>query len=117
MRPLLAFLLLTTFAHAAELHQKTKEGFDHYMKVTEARVHSELTAAAQGKPFLNFEMKDAAQQRLVRDQLSRGETVIEKVVDKENGKSIDDIPDGMIHHWRATVFIPKADLKSTLALI
>ncbi len=117
MRRILILLLLASSAQAAELHQRSKEGFDHYIKVVNARIQQELTAAASGKPFLDFELKDPAQQRSIRDQLTRGETVIEKVEDKENGKSVIDIPDGLIHHWRATVFIPGADLKSTVALI
>lgn len=117
MRRLFFFLLLASCAHAAELKPRTRAGFDHYVKVADARVQAELAAAAAGKPFLDFELKDAAQARSFRDQLQRGETVIEKVVEKENGRNIDDIPDGLIHHWRATVFIPGAGLKSTLALI
>src|SRR5437588_5604724 len=122
MRPLLIFLLVVTFAfgafaHAAELKPKTRAGSDHYITVVDARVQSEIAAAAQGKPFLDFELKPPAQQQAIRDQLQRGETVIEKVEDKENGKSVNDIPDGLIHHWRATVFIPGADMKSTVALI
>src|SRR5204863_9662787 len=100
MRRLLIFLLLTALAHAAELHQKTRVGFDHYITVVDARVQSEIAAAARGKPFLDFELKPAAQQQAIREQLQRGETVIEKVEDKENGKSVNDIPDGLIHHWR-----------------
>jgi hypothetical protein len=122
MRRIVAILLfaapwLTLNAHAAELKPKTRAGFDHYVQVANARIQAELAASAKGAPFLDFELKDAAQQRAIRDQLSKGETVIEKVVEKENGKNIDDIPDGIIHHWRATVFIPGADLKSTVVLI
>lgn len=120
-RTLISLLLVgcafVTSTHAAELKPKTRAGFDHYVQVVNTRVQAELAAAAKGAPFLDFELKDAAKQKAIRDQLSRGETVIEKVVEKENGKNIDDIPDGIIHHWRATVFIPGADLKSTVALI
>src|ERR1700743_1457816 len=122
MRRILILLLfsgpaLTTTAQAAELKPKTRAGFDHYIQGTNARVQAEPAAAAKGAPFLDFELQPPAQSQAIKQQLSRGETVIEKVVEKENGKMIDDIPDGIIHHWRATVFIPGADLKSTIALI
>src|SRR2546423_12034896 len=111
MRRLLVLLLVTAFAHAGELKPQTRAGFDHYVTVANARIQGEIATAAQGKPFLDFELKDPAQQKTIREQLQRGETVIEKVEDKENGRSIMDIPDGIIHHWRATVFIPGADVK------
>jgi hypothetical protein len=118
MRPFLLLLLASALAtasraHAAELKPATRAGFDRYVKVAETRIQAELAAAAQGKPFLDFELKDAAQQKQVRDQLMRGETVIEKVVEKDQG----DVPDGLIHHWRAVVFIPNVDVKSTVAQI
>src|SRR4051812_30168935 len=122
MRRIFIFLLFASVfaaqkANAAELHPRTQAGFDHYIQVVNARIQSELNAASSGRPFLDFELKDAGQQRSIRDQLQRGETYIEKVEDKENGRNVIDVPDGIIHHWRATVFIPGADLKSTLALI
>src|SRR4051812_21090323 len=107
---LLACILATASqANAAELKAATRAGFDRYVKIAEARIQAEVAAAAQGKPFLDFELKDAAQQKQVREQLMRGETVIEKVVEKDAG----DIPDGLVHHWRAVVFIPNVDVKST----
>src|SRR5437764_14653550 len=96
---LTSVLASTSQANAADLKAATRAGFDRYVKVAEARIQAELAAAAQGKPFLDFELKDAAQQKQVRDQLMRGETVIEKVVEKNAG----DIPDGLVHHWRAVV--------------
>src|SRR5438270_85425 len=102
MRRLLVVLLLAAIAHAAELHPKTKAGFDHYVQVAEARIQTELAAASQGRAFLDYELKPADQQQSVKAQLAKGETYIEKVEEKENGKSIGDIPDGIIHHWRAT---------------
>jgi hypothetical protein len=118
MRRLLLILLAATLAiasqaNAAELKAATRAGFDRYVKIVEARIQAELAAAAQGKPFIDFELKDAAQQKQVRDQLMRGETVIEKVVEKDAGET----PDGLIHHWRAVVFIPNVDVKSTVAQI
>lgn len=117
MRHILILLLLSSLAQAAELKPKTRAGFDHYVQVANARIQSELAAAAKGAPFLDFELEPPAQQQAIKAQLAKGEAVIEKVVEKENGKNIDDIPDGLIHDWRGTVFIPGADLKSTIALI
>jgi hypothetical protein len=117
MRRLCFLLLLPTLLHATELKPKTRAAFDHYVKVAETRIQSELDAASKGAPFLDFELKDAAQQKQIREQLQRGETVIEKVDERENGRSIAEAPSGLIHHWRATIFIPGADMKSTVALI
>jgi hypothetical protein len=117
MRRLLVLLLLTSLSYGAELHQKTKEGFDRYVRAVDARVRSELAAAAKGAPFLDFELKSGAEQQSIKATLAKGETYIEKVEDRENGKSIMDIPDGIIHHWRATVFIPGVDVKSVVAQI
>lgn len=117
MRRLIIFLLFASLANAAQLHQKTKDGFDRYVKAVDARVRSELYAAVKGAPFLDFELKPAAEQQAIKATLAKGETYIEKVEDKDGGKSIIDVPDGLIHHWRATVFIPGVDVRSTIAQI
>jgi hypothetical protein len=48
--------------------------------------------------------------------LRRGEVYIERLSTREAGRPID-VPDGLIHHWLGTVFVPGASLGQALDLL
>ena len=104
---------LAETAPAVELKQKTIEAFNHYVQLTEARMDEEL---ADGNGFLWPDRLPEARHENVFAQLKQGQIVIEKMETREKGNRIP-VPDGLVHHWVAVVFIPEVKLPQTLALL
>jgi hypothetical protein len=88
-------------AAAAELKPKTTEAFDQYITRTEERL-------ANSKPFL---WADESPERVRR--VRQGEVVVAPFFKKPETA----VPNGLIHDWVGTVFIPGATLERTLALV
>ncbi len=102
-------------ARAEDLEPKTIEAFEHYVQLTEAQIDS---AAARHDPYLWVENLPEDRRAADEAQLRAGQVVIEHLdtLDpNDRGKRIT-VPDGMIHHWIGTVFVPGATLSQTLAL-
>ena len=111
-RPLRLFfacmaLLAGDPAAAAELRQATVEGFNRYVAAFEMQ-------SAAG-PFLWID-GDSPAQRQARELARTGGLVMERIQVRSGGRDID-IPDGIVHHWLGTVFIPGADVDKALALL
>jgi hypothetical protein len=94
-------IVLSVPVAAAELKPQTVAAFDRYVRLTEARMDGELRDARR---------------RALDARLRRGELIIEKLNTLDGGKRID-VPDGMIHHWVGTVFIPDASVDRAVALL
>lgn len=104
-----------TPAGAEDLKPKTVEAFDHYVQLTESQIDSET---AHHDPYLWVERLPEDRRAAAEAKLRAGQVVIERLdtLDPDDhGKRIA-VPDGMIHHWIGTVFIPGATLTQTLAL-
>jgi hypothetical protein len=102
-------------ASAEDLKPKTVEAYDHYVQLTEAQIDSELE---RRQPYLWVESLPEDRHATAEAQLRAGQVVIERLDTPDlgdSGKRIS-VPDGMIHHWIGTVFIPGATLAQTLAL-
>jgi hypothetical protein len=112
---LAALCALAAPVRAEDLKPKTLEAFDHYVQLTEAQIDAEL---ARREPYLWIEGLPEDRRAEAEAQLRAGQVVIVRL-DTPNssdyGKPIS-VPDGMIHHWIGTVFIPGATLAQTLAL-
>jgi hypothetical protein len=109
------FVALTIAAkavHAVELKKKTVDAFDRYTRLTEERIDSEKNDPG----FLYFDKLPVDQKRALVDRMKAGEVVIERMQTLDQGKEIE-VPDGMIHHWRAVVFVPGTTLAKTIALV
>ena len=96
----------------AILLPKTAESFAKYAAAVEARIDTELKPDG---PFLSIDREAAAKAAAARAAIRRGEVVIDRptALDK-NGKEIE-IKDGLVNHWRGTVFVPKITLEKLLA--
>ncbi len=92
--------------------QETVAAFDRYVRLTEARVEKELR---KDGPYLWVDLQTINRER-DRQQLRAGEVVIEKLATRDNGAEIE-CPDGDIHHWIGTVFIPGVTLDQYLAFV
>jgi hypothetical protein len=91
----------------AELQQATIDGFNRYVAAYEAQ-------SAAG-PFLWID-GDSAAQRQGRQTARTGGLVMERIQVRSGGREID-IPDGIVHHWLGTVFVPGANVDKALALL
>jgi hypothetical protein len=83
------------------------------MAVTQAQVTSEV---AQLGAYMWIDRLPSAQRDADLATLKSGGLVIEQLETKENGKTIT-APNGLIHHWIGTVFVPGATLDQTLAFM
>lgn len=84
-------------ARAADLQPRTVAAFDRYVRLTEAALAAGAFLYVDGLPV------EARRQALAA--LKGGEVVMERLTTREAGREID-VPDGMLHHWSGTAFIP-----------
>jgi hypothetical protein len=112
---LTALCALAEPASGEDLKPKTVEAFDHYVQLTEAQIDSEL---ARRESYLWVENLPEDRRAAAEAQLRAGQVVIERLdtLDPDDREKRIPVPDGMIHHWIGTVFIPGATLTQTLAL-
>ena len=110
---LAAVLAVANSAAAAELSPKTIAAFDHYVALSEATINASLNDT---QSFLWVDRLSPEQRVAVLTRLRAGSVVIERMQTLENGKPID-VPNGLVHYWIGTVFIPGATLTQTLALV
>jgi len=104
---LLTAVLLTATVGAAELRESTVKAFETYAAAAEAR---------PATPFLWIDtLAPAERQRLLRD-VRNGELVIERLRARPGGRHLD-VPEGIIHHWIGTVFIPNATAATAVRLL
>ncbi len=103
-RILAALLLVSAAAGAAELKPRTVEAFDRYIQGVEARLASRMPPNG----FL-WADQDPARLKAVR----AGQIAIQPLV----GQGDTDVPDGLIHDWAASVFVPNVTLERTLRAV
>jgi hypothetical protein len=105
----LLLLLLAANASAAELQPRTVAAFDRYVRATEARLDSNA-------PFLWIDSLPQAQRQQRLDELRRTGLVVERLESREGGREIA-IPDGLVHHWVGTTFVPGATIEQAVRLL
>lgn len=111
-------MLLSTFLvrpmAAAELNPKAVEAWNRYVGLTEARIEQELQSPAG---FLVQDFQPPERAAKDRAAALSGEVIVAQMETKDlNGDSIH-VPDGMIHHWRGTVFIPNVSLAEIISRV
>ena len=109
----LPLLALGAPVEAAELRADTLDAFNRYVRVTEARMDTELRGQVA---FLGIDRLDTAARQETYARLKRGDIVISRLVTRDAGRAIE-APKGMIHHWTGTSFIPGATVERTVALM
>jgi hypothetical protein len=110
---LAAVLVLAPVAAAADLEPATNRAYDRYVAATQLKVTREL---AQLDKYLWIDQLAAARRETDLATLKSGGLVIERIETDENGKPIT-APNGLIHHWVGTAFVPGATLDQTLAFM
>ena len=96
-----------------ELKTETRQAFERYVKLTEARNEAELK---RGTNLLWVDGLPEVQRAEAYAALKRGEVKMEKLATRENGEAIR-CPGGMIHHWTGVVFVPGAKLEDVLSVL
>jgi hypothetical protein len=113
VRMILALLLVAAAvpaaATAARLRPETIDAWDAYVSSTEERIESEIES---GRGF--FAQDFCANPEEAREQILEGGVIVASMetIDGE-GNGIP-IPDGRIHHWRGSVYLPGVKLDEYL---
>jgi len=97
-------------ASATELKPATVKAFEHYEELTEARMRAEVEDPG-GFLFLDTLPKNRKDEEIAR--VRAGQIYLQPLVTRAGGKKIE-IPDGMVHHWIAVGFLPKAHLADAI---
>ena len=98
---------------AAELTPPTVAAFDHYLQLTEARMAGEVAGTS---PLLWIDRQPPDARARVMADLKAGRVDVERMQTRDRGESIP-VPDGLIHHWIGTVWIPSAPLERVIAFV
>lgn len=108
-RWMLLLLMIAGDASAAELQARTVVAFDRYVRLTEARLDSKA-------PFLWIDSLPQAQRQERVNELRRTGLVVEALTTRDGRREID-IPDGLVHHWVGTTFVPRATIEQAVRLL
>jgi hypothetical protein len=108
-----AFVLCCLEVSSAELKPQTRDAFDRYVRVAEGTIDKE---ESPGGAFLFIDSLPEKDHSSALARLQKGEVVVERRVTQDAGKPVE-VPDGMVHHWLATVFVPGGSIETTLKLL
>jgi hypothetical protein len=106
------FVLAST-APGADLEPETNRAYDRYIQATQSQIDHELSHL---DAYLWVDQLPASQRQTDLESLRNGGLVIERAETLDNGKPMS-APDGLIHHWVGTIFVPGATLEQTLAFM
>ncbi len=99
---------------AAELKSETLKAWEAYVRATECRIERELSSRGR---FLALDFQPALESRSERRRVRAGEVPVTRLESLDpNGNRIK-VPNGMIHHWRGSVFIPGVDIGYVLTRV
>jgi hypothetical protein len=103
----IAVLALGAVVAAAELQPATVKAFDAYVTAAEAR---------PAAPFLWLDTLPKAARDGHLERLRAGEVVIERRRERPQGRNLD-VPDGLVHHWVGTAFVPDRTVADAVRLL
>jgi hypothetical protein len=107
----LFFIFGGTCIQAADLQPETLRAWNANVEKIEGRMSSELSS---GNGFLSLDFQDPGAVSQSRHQVLSGEIPVSQI--SRDAQSIQ-VPNGMIHHWRGTVFIPGVSLDFVLSRV
>jgi hypothetical protein len=100
-------------AYAAELKPGTSASFERYARLTEQRIQGEV---GRTNGFLWIDTLPQNRRAEVAGGLKQGGVIVERLRTRDGAQEID-VPDGLIHHWVGTVFVPNVGVKDAVALM
>jgi hypothetical protein len=108
-----ALWLATAAIAGAQPQAKTARAFDKYVELTEGRLDTELKHPER---FMRVDTHPAARRQTELARLKSGDVLIERLETLYNGRRIE-APDGLIHHWIATVFLADVGLERVVGVL
>jgi hypothetical protein len=101
-------------ARPGDLKPETVAAFDRYVKLTEQRITKQL-----GDPrlFLYINTLPAPERSQALESLRQGEVYMTRLTTRDVSGAEIAVPDGIIHHWLGTVFIPEASLSDVVNVV
>jgi hypothetical protein len=100
-------------SHAAELKPATIDAFERYRRIAEATIEQDASSPDR---FLHVFHGDAAARAKADVLLRRSEVVVDRLRATDNGHRIE-VPDGLIHHWIGSIFVPNVPLHTAVAVL
>jgi hypothetical protein len=107
---LIVALSLPNGAITSDLTPASSAAFDRYVAIVERRMSTEVT---RPEAFLWVDTVDPARRQDAMAKLGRGEVVTERLRRSEQI----DVPDGLVHHWVRTIFVPGVNAQRAVALL
>jgi len=104
---------LVPVADAAELKPATVQAFERYRRIAEATIEQDASSSDR---FLHVFQGDAAARAKADVLLRRGEVAVDRLRATDNGRRIE-VPDGLIHHWIGSIFVPNVSLRTAVAVL
>lgn len=112
--PVVIILLASSAALRADgLAPATSAAFDRYARLTEQRINAEVARTSE---FLWIDTLADNRRAEVLRGLQKGGVIIERLQTREGSREIE-VPDGLVHHWVGTVFVPRVGVKDAVALM
>jgi hypothetical protein len=106
-------LALGVVASTAELKPPTVAGFERYERLAESTIETEVSSP---DTFLHVFHGTDADRSKADGLLRRGGVAIERLRETENGRRVE-VPDGLIHHWIGSIFVPDVPLRTAVAVL
>ena len=111
---LLSSITVPAAAIAGELRPETVAAFNRYLTVAEQRIAKQL---GDPRVFLYVNTLPAAERRQAFESLRQDEIYLTPLTTRDPSGGEMAIPDGMVHHWLGTVFIPRASVTDVLNVV
>jgi hypothetical protein len=105
--------LICVATYAADLTPGTAAAFGRYVRLTEQRIDREV---AQPGAFLWIDTLGQSRRTEIAKGLQQGGVIIERLRTLDGSTEIE-APDGLIHHWVGTVFVPRVSVKDAVTLM
>ena len=110
---IVASLAIEASVHSAELKSPTLDAFDRYRRIAEATIESDVTTPDK---FLHVFHGSADDRAKAERSLRRGDVAIDRLRATDHGRRIE-VPDGLIHHWIGSIFVPEVNLHTAVAVL
>jgi hypothetical protein len=104
---------LVRVSHAAELKPATLDAFERYRRIAEATIEEDASSPDR---FLHVFHGDAAARAKADVLLRHGEVAVDRLRATDHGRRIE-VPDGLIHHWIGSIFVPNVSLRTAVAVL
>jgi len=113
--PVIVFCALNTLSvRAADLHPETLTAWVSCVDATERRIASELSSR---NGFLLIDFQGPSESARERSSVLSGKVVIKPMDTTDAAGARIEVPNGMLHHWRGSIFVPGVTLDSVLSRV